>query len=157
MDIFDLDESKIKRLSKIIMDIYDEDSRYMLFDSKPDEAYLEDMLLAKIAMLKEGMAVDLVAVEHDEIIGECEIVKVAGKTYAKVGIFLDKKRRGIGAGGAMLERALFRAREIGIDEVYAEVDDSNVRGKAFFSGKGFDDMGASKIGERAIRVLRKRM
>lgn len=154
MDISDLDESKIKQLSALIKTLYLESGAFMLFECEPTDRYLEGMLLAKIAMLDKNEAVDLVAIDQGMVVGECEIIRVAGGYSAKVGIFLDRNWRGRGVGKELLERALDKASRIGIGEVRAEVDASNGKAMAFFLNRGFEGIGFEDIAGRRIRAFR---
>ena len=154
MDISNLDESKIKQLSALIKTLYLESNTYMLFECEPTDMYLEGMLLAKIAMLDKNEAVDLVAIDQGMVVGECEIIRVAGGHSAKIGIFLDMNWRGKGVGKALLERALGGASHMGIGEVRAEVDASNERAIAFFLNRGFEGIGFEDIAGRRIRAFR---
>ncbi len=154
MEIEELGQGHIKQLVLLIKKVYKEDKKYMLFEEEPSDNYLVDMLSSKMEMVERGEAVDIVAVEKGSIAGECEIVLSQDSTF-KVGIFLDLKHRRKGIGGELLSNALGRAKALGVDTVFAEVDAKNEGASKFFERLGFISVEEKLIKNRKCRILGK--
>ncbi len=138
MEIFELDESRLPQVIRLIKSIYEENRSALYFEKKPDDIYLEHMLRNKIELSLENQAIDIVAVEKGKVLGECEII--CEVDIGKIGILVDLESRRHKIGTTLLEESLKRARKIGIKRVYSEVDSGNVAALRFFEKHNFKEI-----------------
>ena len=122
-------------LMDLILGIYKEYPRALRFSSEPSEAEIRALIKAKTTAIETGDGIDLVVLDGNRIVGECEVFKTDG--YAFLGIIVDKSARRMGIGTMLVRECLRRCAEIGIDKVYATVDSTNGASIKFLMSNGF--------------------
>ena len=95
-EIRELRISDYDSLMDLILGIYVEYPSALHFSSRPTEAEISALLVAKIAAIETGNGVDLVMTDGDRIIGECEVFKSDGCAF--LGIIVGKGVRRMGVG-----------------------------------------------------------
>lgn len=136
MEIRELGTGDKHGLSELILGLYDTDRKALWFSGKPSRAELGALFDAKMHMVKALSAIDIVAMDGERLVGECEIVKMRD-AQAKIGILVGAQWQDQGIGGTLLRHSLEKARELGINEVLAEVEIGNFKATNFFSKHGF--------------------
>ncbi len=131
-----LAEKDFNELSNFILHVYEGVPEAMWFDNAPDKAELRKMFEAKISKLKNNEIVDIVALDGDKIIGECEIVKTV-KDMGYIGLLVRDGYRRKGLASALFKDSAEKAKSIGINKLQAEVGTANVPAQNFFSKIGF--------------------
>ena len=127
--------SDYNSLRDLILGIYDEYPKALRFSSKPSEAEIYSLLRAKIAATETGEGIDLVMLDGNRIIGECEVFRSDGIAF--LGIIVEKSARRSGVGTVLVRECLMRCAEIGIHEVCATVDRANHASIEFLKYNGF--------------------
>ena len=94
----------------------------------------------------------LVALDGDRVVGWCDVVRRNGQGFEHAGILgmgLLPEYRSMGLGHRMLEAALVRAREAGIERIELSVWGSNEPARKLYERSGFETEGV----QRKARVL----
>lgn len=135
MEIKELDASDLGGIFSLITEIYDENPMATWFTSKPTIEVIEALIGYKLVKMRDKDAVDYVALEGNNVIGECEVIK---DQYSNgwVGIIVSKRQRSSGIGRKLLHEAIAGAKTIGIKTLFAEVARSN-NAINFFISNGF--------------------
>ena len=141
-EIRELRISDYDSLMDLILGIYGEYPSALRFSSRPTEAEISALLVAKIAAIETGNGVDLVMIDGDRIIGECEVFKTDGCAFLGIIVGKDVRRKGVGT--RLVRECLKRCAEIGIEEVYATVDKANRASIEFLLSNGFAYDGAAE-------------
>ncbi len=151
-EIRELRISDYDSLMDLILGIYVEYPSALHFSSRPTEAEISALLVAKIAAIETGNGVDLVMIDGDRIIGECEVFKSDGCAF--LGIIVGKGVRRMGVGTRLVRECLKRCAEIGIDKVYATVDKANRASIEFLLSNGFayDDPAEADLVKLSVRI-----
>ena len=112
---------------------------------------LEDVRKFVERVLDRGGA-SVVALDGDHVVGWCDIVRRKGPGFEHAGVLgtgLLREYRGMGIGRRLLEAALVRARDAGIERVELGVWASNDRARKLYEGTGFATEGV----QRRARLL----
>ncbi|MEM4089077.1 MAG: GNAT family N-acetyltransferase [Candidatus Micrarchaeaceae archaeon] len=157
IEIRDIKHGDVKSLIELIKSIYKESDYFTWFDHEPEGEELNYMFSRKIAMILEGNAVAIVAVDDGTAIGECEIIKDGDE--GKIGIVVSSSHRRMHIGSDLLERGEKEAATIGIGAIVAEVDKRNSAALDFFEKRGFEENSNDTILKEGheIVVLKKRI
>ena len=135
MEIRKLRPDDLDGLRKLVQEVHSDSELAMWFDRAPSNEDLNEIFRLKMIAISGGSAVDIIALEENSIIGECEIV-ATGRAYL-VGIIVSKERRREGVGMALLLKGIEAARKAGFPSVSAEVVEENVPARNFFLKNGF--------------------
>jgi RimJ/RimL family protein N-acetyltransferase len=135
MEIRELRSGDARSLSRLIADVQDELPEAMTFGVLPPEQ-IGETVKWKLDAVGRGAMADLVAVDGGAVVADCEIL-CEGRE-GTVGIIIEKRRRGRGIGGRLLERCIARSRELGVRTVRARIMESNVRAISFFARADFE-------------------
>ena len=136
MDFRDLQEGDLDTFADFVSAIYEDVPQAMWFSGHPSTDELKDLLQQKLEGMEEKKLVDLVAVQDDEIIAECEIVKTVAN-YGYLGLLVKKEYRRQGIATKILALAQDKAKEIGVRLIQAEVSEDNESSLNFMSRLGF--------------------
>ncbi|MGI0141541.1 MAG: GNAT family N-acetyltransferase [Candidatus Micrarchaeales archaeon] len=145
MEIRELKPDDMHQLAALILSVYADSALSMWFEKKPDEGELKELFTYKLASVKKKKAIDIVAVEKNCVIGECEIV--VQEKIGKIGMIIEGKYRGKGVGTSLLEYGINKAKKLGIVSLVAEVAKENKGATAFFERSNFVLKG---ISERSV-------
>lgn len=137
MEIRELRLDDGQSLAELVTSVYDELPESMNFIYRPTRGDLSGLLNKKIDSMRLKRLVDLVTVEDERVIADCEIViDESGKGI--VGIIVSKAHRRRGIGTLLLGECIKRSHEAGAKIIYAEVTRTNGPALAFFSKSGFE-------------------
>jgi len=136
---------------KLVQEIYDENPFATWFYERPSREVLEAIVATKIIKVKENEAIDYLAINRGEIIGECEIIKDQ-LNRGWLGILVKKDYRGKKVGSKLFEKCIKESKRLGIKELLAEVyyDNSAID---FFKKKGFEIKGIEETQKGKIVLL----
>ena len=129
----------IAGLIPLVRDIFAENPSATWFRSEPQNSELEEMFADKIVLMRKGDAQDIVALDGERIVGECEIIRVRSNDAA-VGIIVAREYRRKGVATRMLQRCTALAEKVGITNLYVEVSKSNAHAMKFFTASGFGEV-----------------
>jgi N-acetylglutamate synthase-like GNAT family acetyltransferase len=138
MKIKELEERDFAGLSELVLQVYDEMPYAMTFEHRPSQQELAELMQKKIQGMRDRTLVDLVAVEGERVVADCEIVK-STESGGTVGIIVAKDHRRRGIGKRLIERSSEKAKELKMLEVYAEIDERNESAGSFFANCGFKE------------------
>ncbi len=156
MIIRDLEEVDFGPLSRFILDMYSDYPDALWFDSAPSREVLSEIFMRKLYSMGRHDLIDMVAVEGEDIIGECEIVRLSSGT-GYVGIIVSKDNRRKGLGSTLLKLSEMSSISMGIQALYAEVKKSNIAALAFFKSAGFVTMPSSEKPDKDLFILSKKL
>ncbi len=88
------------------------------------------------------------AVRGDELLGVALLDRLAPEVGYVYYITVLTPRRRTGVGGLLLDDALSRYRQAGVEVVYAAVQADNAPSLALFTGRGFRDVARKELGWR---------
>lgn len=149
MKIRELEEKDFASLSELILQVYDEAPYATTFGHRPSGQELSELMQKKVQGMRDKKIVDLVAVDGERVVADCEIAK-STETGGVVGIIVAKDRRKKGIGKRLMERCAAKAKELRILEIYAEIDERNEPVASFFAKCGFKE----QVGESGLVMLR---
>ncbi|MDE1846009.1 MAG: GNAT family N-acetyltransferase [Candidatus Micrarchaeota archaeon] len=141
MELRALRPDDLEELRALVKEVYSDSELAMWFDRAPTTEDLNEIFRLKMIAISGGSAVDIIAVEKNRIIGECEIV-ATGRAYL-VGIIVSKNKRRKGIGKGLLLKGIESARKAGFPNVCAEVVEENLPAKNFFLKNGFVQSGVA--------------
>ena len=141
MEVRELKPEDLDELRALVQEVYSDSQLAMWFDRSPSEADLNELFRLKMLGITSKSAVDLIAIEHGKIIGECEIV-FTGESHV-MGIIVSKSKRRKGVGNELLAKGIDAARKLKFPSVFAEVAEENLPGMKFFIKNGFEQKGIS--------------
>jgi len=127
-----------EQIKDLVLSVYEDTPEAFFYTHAPSNEELEAMMEEKLRNIGRKL-VDLVALESNKVIGECEIVKAGSE--GRVGILVRKEERRKGVGTALLKAALNMAKAIGIETVIAYIDEKNKIAQSFFEKEGFAKTG----------------
>lgn len=136
MEIRDLELHDSEALFDLVREVYDDTPMSMWFVDRPVREAFTPVFDWKMNGISAGRMVDIVAVEGDAIIGECEVVLHEGGV-GMLGLIVSKNHRKGGIGSALLRDAVGRARGMGIRKLGADVARGNRDAIEFLSRRGF--------------------
>ena len=142
MEIRQLRPEDLDELRLLVQEVYSDSSLAMWFDKAPSQEDLNELFRLKMLGLSSNSSVDLIAVENEKIIGECEIV-FTGESHM-VGIIVVKESRRKGVGQKLLSKGIEEATRLGFPSIYAEVVEDNAAGMGFFAKNGFERNGITE-------------
>ena len=95
----------------------------------------------------ENNVPQFVALKGDEVIGWCDISPRRGEGFTHcgrlgMGVLKDYRRQGIGT--KLMERAIIRAIELGLERIELEVYSSNTPAINLYEKRGFNHEGAKR-------------
>jgi len=108
----------------------------MHFGKNPGREAFRFIFDEKMNRIPKGTIIDLVAVDGELLIGECEIVKIDPDTGA-VGIVVSTNKLRQGVGSSLLLESIEASLKIGIKRLFAEVHEGNKPAMGFFLKSGF--------------------
>ncbi|MEM0159456.1 MAG: GNAT family N-acetyltransferase [Candidatus Micrarchaeaceae archaeon] len=152
MDIRSIKYEDIKSLIGLVRSIYEESDYFTWFEHEPGEDELNYMFNKKIAMIVEGSAVALVAVDGGRAVGECEVIKDGSE--GKVGIIISRDYRRMHIGSNLLNAGEEAAAAIGISTMVAEIDKRNSAAISFFKNRGFVESGETGLFREGHEILK---
>jgi GNAT superfamily N-acetyltransferase len=135
MEIRELRRGDARSLSRLIAEVQEELPEAMTFGTIPLER-IGETVEWKLDAVRRGAMADLVAVEGGVVVADCEIL-CEGRE-GTVGIIIERRHRGAGIGGRLLEKCIARSRGLGVRMVRARVMESNARAISFFARAGFE-------------------
>jgi len=141
IEIRQLADQDFEGLCTLITSTYSDTPIAMRFQSMPTKEELLELFRKKREYVKEGKAVDVVAVKkdsrYDKICGECEIIIEKEVGVGAVGIIVERQCRRKGIGSKLLKHATVAAKSLGIIKLVAEVDKRNTQALSFFESNLF--------------------
>ena len=105
-----------------------------------------------VERVRDRGAAQVVAIDGDRVVGWCDIVRRSGEGFEHSGVLgmgLLEEYRERGLGARLLEAALQRAREAGLERVELAVWASNDRARRLYDRSGFTTEGV----QRRARVI----
>ncbi|MGC8479599.1 MAG: GNAT family N-acetyltransferase [Candidatus Micrarchaeia archaeon] len=133
----------IKKLSALIIKIYNELPESMHFNNKPTKKLVREILTSKLTLQKGLNLVDIIALDKNEnVIGECEIVKkydLKNDFYGIIGIIVDSSSRNKNIGTTLLNNAISKTSRLEIKKLVAEVSQKNKPAINFFIKNKFKE------------------
>ncbi len=151
MEIRELKSGDAKRLSELIISVYEENPASMTFKAAPSEEELNAVISKKLEGMKKGSVIDMVAADGSKLIADCEMV-ASGGGLALIGIIVAKGYRGNEVGKELLESCVKEASLRGIRKIYAEIRRENEAAVRFFSKCGFREIG-TQTEKEGIRLM----
>ncbi len=143
MEIRGIDLRDFSSLLDLVVEVYRDSPSAMWFEKEPDKEIFSLVFGNKLVAITEKNAIDMVAVEGGQIIGNCEIVRKSGETGV-LGIIVAKDWRRKGVGSSLLDEAIRLAAGIGIYRLRAEFLEENGGAALFLAKKGFSPNGSAR-------------
>lgn len=140
MEIRNLEKADFSSVFRLVKGVYEEVPISMWFKEAPDEDTFRNIFDQKISGVELGEIVDLVAIDNDSLIAECEIVS-RGEGLGVVGLLVSRDYRKKGIGGSLLGESIRRAKEMEMKRLYAEVSMENKAAIEFLEEWGFRQAG----------------